>query len=380
MIKRYYHIEKLARKGKALIIYGPRRAGKTTLLVDFLARSALKYKLDSGDNIQLQHLFSSRDFKRILAYAEGYELIAIDEAQQISDIGIGLKILVDNLPDITIIATGSSSFNLSQKVGEPLTGRKRTVILFPLAQMELLEKHNAYELKERLEEYLIFGSYPEVITAKTRRGKIEILTELTNSYLLKDVLSIERVKGSRQLIDMLKLLAFQTGNEVSLNEIAAQVQLDAKTVGRYLDILEKGFVLKRLGGFSRNLRKEIYQKAKYYFLDNGVRNALIAQFNPLSSRDDIGALFENFIVMERFKYNGYKERPGMSYFWRTYDGQEVDLVEEYGGKLWGYEIKWSARTRARAPKDWLSAYKNARYELITRDNYLPFIGVGTKRS
>ncbi|OGY54695.1 MAG: hypothetical protein A3A24_02400 [Candidatus Buchananbacteria bacterium RIFCSPLOWO2_01_FULL_46_12] len=375
MIKRYYDIQKLIQKGKALIIYGPRRSGKTTLLVDFLKHTKLKYKLDSGDNIQLQELLGSDDVQRILEYAEGYDLIAIDEAQQIASIGRGLKILVDHLPQLAVIATGSSSFDLSQQVGEPLTGRKKTVILFPVAQMELTPQYNAFELKQKLEEFLIFGSYPEVITARSRKEKIRILTELVNSYLLKDVLSIERIKGSKQLLNMLKLLAFQIGSEVSLNELATAVHLDVKTVGRYLDILERGFVLKRLGGFSRNLRKEVYQKAKYYFLDTGVRNALIAQFNPLASRNDVGALFENFVLMERWKCNEYKERVGTSYFWRTYDGQEIDLVEERGGKLLGYEIKWSATSSPKVPKDWHTTYSNASFKLITRSSYLLFMGI-----
>jgi len=375
MIKRYYNLEKLVKPNKVLIIYGPRRVGKTTLLNDFLSRTKLKYKLDSGDNIRVQQILGSQNFSRIKEYAAGYQLIAIDEAQQISNIGMGLKILVDQIPNLRIIATGSSSFDLAQKVGEPLTGRKKTLILFPFSQVELLEKYNRYEIREKLEDFLIFGSYPETITAKTRKEKISLLNELVNSYLLKDVFSLERIKGSKQLLDLLKLIAFQVGNEVSLSELAVQVRLDVKTVGRYLDILEKAFVLKRIGGFNRNLRKEISRKAKYYFYDNGVRNAVISQFNGLNDRDDIGALFENFIVMERLKDNTYKARPGTSYFWRTYDGQEVDLVEERDGKLYGFEIKWSLKAKIRRPKDWLGSYKNARYKVINQENYLDFIGL-----
>lgn len=374
IIKRYYNLDKLIKHGKVLIIYGPRRVGKTTLLNDFLSRTKLKYKLDSGDNIQIQQLFSSQNFSQIIEYASGYKLIAIDEAQQISNIGKGLKILVDQVPDIRVIATGSSSFDLAQKVGEPLTGRKRTIVLFPFSQKELLGKYNKYELKQKLEEFLIFGSYPEVITAKTRKEKIAVLTELANSYLLKDIFSLERIKGSKQLLDLLKLLAFQAGNEVSLNELAGKVRLDVKTVGRYLDILEKTFVLKRLSGFSRNLRNEISGKSKYYFFDNGVRNAIISQFNSLTDRDDVGALFENFVVMERFKHNNYQARIGESYFWRTYDGQEIDLIEERSGNLYGFEIKWSAKAKIKAPKDWLENYKNAKYKIINQENYLDFIG------
>lgn len=302
-------------------------------------------------------------------------MIAIDEAQQIPNIGMGLKILVDQLPKLRIIATGSSSFDLSQKIGEPLTGRKKTLILFPFSQVELLDIYNKFELREKLEDFLIFGSYPEIITAKTRQEKIDLLNELFNSYLLKDVFSLERIRGSKQLIDLLKLVAFQLGNEVSLSELANQVRLDVKTVGRYLDILEKAFVLKRVGGFSRNLRKEISSKVKYYFYDNGVRNVIISQFNSLSDRNDIGDLFENFVVMERMKDNAYKKRFCSSYFWRTYDGQEIDLVEERDGKLYGFEMKWSPKVETKIPKGWLEKGKEAEYKIINNKNYLDFIGV-----
>lgn len=375
MIKRYYDLVKLIKPGKVLIIYGPRRSGKTTLLNDFLSNTNLKYKLDSGDNIQTQQILGSQDFSQIKEYASGYQIIAIDEAQQIPNIGMGLKILVDQVPGLKIIATGSSSFDLSQKVGEPLTGRERTITLFPFSQTELLAEYNKYELKQKLEDFLIFGSYPEIITAKSQKEKVILLNALANSYLLKDVFSLEKIKGSKQLLDLLKLVAFQIGNEVSLSELATQVRLDIKTVGRYLDILEKAFVLKKVGGFSRNLRKEISGKAKYYFYDNGIRNAVIAQFNKLDSRDDVGALFENFVVMERLKNNNYKAKPCEVYFWRTYDGQEIDLVEERNGKLFGFEIKWSPKAKAKAPKDWLGKYKNAQYKIINQENYLDFIGV-----
>jgi len=373
MIKRAYKLEELIKPNKVLIIYGPRRVGKTTLLKDFLAHTKLKYKLDSGDNIRTQQVLSSQDFARILDYASGYELIAIDEAQQIPNIGMGLKIIVDQIQDIMVIATGSSSFDLAGATGEPLTGRKTTIALYPMAQKELLPLYNKHELKEKLEEFLVFGSYPEVITAKTRRDKIAVLEEIVNSYLLKDILTIDRIKGSKALLDLLKLIAFQVGSQVSLNEIATQIKLDVKTVSRYLDIFEKAFVIKRIGGFSRNLRKEIVSKAKYYFLDNGIRNAVIPQFNPLDSRNDIGILWENFVVIERIKKCAYQNIYGSLYFWRTYDGQEIDLVEEREGKLFGYEFKWSEKQKMKEPKDWCKTYDNAEFKIINRENYLEFI-------
>lgn len=373
MIKRIYSLGNLIKPNKVLIIYGPRRVGKTTLLTNFLSGATLKYKLDSGDNIRTQEVMSSQDFTKILEYASGFELIAIDEAQQIPNIGMGLKIIVDQIPNIMVIATGSSSFDLAGAVGEPLTGRKTTITLYPVSQIEMLSIYNRHELKERLEEYLVYGSYPEVITAKNRKEKIAVLEEIVNSYLLRDVLSLDRIKGSKVLLDLLKLLAFQAGSQVSLNELATQVKLDVKTVGRYLDILEKAFVIKRIGGFSRNLRKEIATKAKYYFLDNGIRNAVISQFNTLDSRNDTGILWENFMVMERLKKCAYRGIYGSFYFWRTYGGQEIDLVEEREGRLYGYEFKWADTKKQKTPKDWLKTYHNAEFATITRENYLEFI-------
>ncbi len=372
-IPRFYDIEKLLRPQKVLVIYGPRRVGKTTLLQSYLKNTLLKYKLDTGDNIRTQQILGSQDFSQILEYAQGYELIAIDEAQQIPNIDMGLKIIVDQIPKISIIATGSSSFDLSRQIGEPLTGRKNTVTLFPISQLELSGIHNKHELKEKLDEFLIFGSYPEVLTAKLKQEKIRIIEEIVNSYLLKDVLSLENVKGSKVLLDLLKLLAFQLGNEVSLNELSLQLGIDVKTVARYLDLLEKSFVIVSLGGYSRNLRSEVTSKNKYFFLDNGIRNGIIAQFNGLDMRDDVGKLWENFIVVERLKKRAYKEIYSNSYFWRTYSQQEIDLVEDRDGKLFGYECKWSSRKKITAPEEWIASYPQASFMVLTPQNYLDFI-------
>lgn len=360
--------------GKALIIYGPRRAGKTTLLKSYLDSCGLRYRLETGDDVRIRHLLGSNDLKQIIAFAEGFDLVAIDEAQQIPDIGVGLKILVDHLPNLQIIATGSSSFDLAGAIGEPLTGRKRTLTLFPISQLELKQQFNNYDLRQRLEEYLVYGSYPEIVVTEGRKEKIELLEELAGSYLLKDVLALDRIRSSRTLLDLLKLIAFQVGSEVSLNELATKVKLDLKTVGRYLDILEKAFVLIRVGGFSRNLRNEVTSKAKYYFLDNGVRNAVIGQYNLLDSRNDLGALWENFVVAERLKKRSYSGIYGTFHFWRTYDGKEIDYVEDRDGGLFGIECKWSSNQRVKPPKKWLESYPEATFELVTPENYLDFVG------
>lgn len=373
MIERFYKLDKLIKPGKVLIIYGPRQVGKTTLLENFLSKTKLKYRLESGENFRIRQIISSQDFDLLNEFAEGYELIAIDEAQSIPDVGLGLKILIDQNKKLSVVITGSSSFEISKKTGEPLTGRKRTIILFPIAHLELLNTRSPFDLKEKLEEFLLFGSYPEVLTAKSRKEKIEILQELVDSYLLKDILIFDKIKKSQKLFDMLQLLAFQIGKEVSLNELASQIKIDVKTVDRYLDLLEKTFVIKKIGAFGRNLRKEVTTKSKYYFLDNGIRNAIISQFNKISARNDVGELFENFIIMERLKANHYKKRFTKTYFWRTYQNLEIDLIEERNGKLFAYEIKWSDKVKVKKPYEFLSSYENSVFKVINKSNYINFI-------
>ncbi len=372
MIKRFYdQLEKYLKPHKVLIIYGPRRVGKTTLLEAYLKRTKLKYKLDSGDNLITRQILSSEDFGQIGSYLSGYELLAIDEAQQIPKIGQALKIIIDKFPKTKVIATGSSSFDLAKQIGEPLTGRKQTLTLFPLAQLELTNDKNNFELEQNLADYLIFGSYPEVLTATSKSEKIKILDELASSYLFKDILAFDRISNSKLLYDLIRLIAFQIGNLVSLNELSTQLGVDVKTVGRYLDLLEKGFVIFSLGGYSGNLRNEITGKKKYYFFDTGIRNAVISQYNPLETRNDLGALFENFIVAERLKKRSYFDDWSQFFFWRTYEGQEIDLVEEKDGRLAGYEIKWSASGNAKKPALW--KYPKASFDVINRENYLDFI-------
>lgn len=359
---------------KVLVIYGSRQTGKTTLLKKFLSdnKDGLKYRLDSGDNVNTQIILASSDFKKILDYAKGYDLIVIDEAQRIKNIGMGLKILVDQMPNLKIIVTGSSSFALAGQIGEPLTGRKITLTLFPLSQIEMGNLYNDYDLKRRLEEYLIFGCYPEVLTAENIDEKKRVLEELTGSYLLKDILELEKVKSSKLLLDLLRLLAFQTGNEVSLSELGKQLGIDNKTIARYLDLFEKSFVIFNLRGFSRNLRNEITAKSKYYFYDNGLRNAVIANFNPLELRDDIGKLWENFLVIERLKKQSYTRLYSNNYFWRTWRQKEIDWVEERDGRLFGYEFKWRSKSR-KTGTGWTEAYPDASLEIIDQENYLEFV-------
>jgi len=368
----YQNLTPYLKPNKALIIYGARQSGKTTLVQDFLVSYPERYKFDSGDNIRIQNLFSSQDFDFIREYAQGYNLIVIDEAQKIPKIGQALKILVDQIPGIHVIATGSSSFDLAGQVGEPLTGRKITLTLYPIAQLELRSLYNSYELRNELENLLIFGAYPEIAATELKSEKIRLLEELTQAYLLKDILELERVKSSKILIDLLRLLSFQVGKEVSLSELGQQVGIDHKTTARYLDLFEKSFVIYNVRGFSRNLRSEVVKKSKYYFYDNGIRNAVISNFNGLELRNDTGALWENFLFMERLKKRSYQEIYANSYFWRTWERQEIDLIEEREGKLFSFEFKWN-KGKIKPPRQWQETYPNALFEVITRENYLDFI-------
>ena len=373
MITRYYKkLENILPEGKVLIIYGPRQVGKTTLINLLLAGVSLKYKIDSGDNIRIRNILGSEEFLMIKEYASGYDLIVIDEAQNIPGIGTGLKIMVDQIPGLKIIVTGSSSFNIEQEVGEPLTGRRKVINLFPLSQLELMAYHNRYELKEMIGQFLVFGSYPEIYTAGSDGERIELLQELVGSYLLKDVLGINRLRSPRQLLDLLKLLAFQVGQEVSIHELAQKVGLNVRTVERYLYLLEKGFVVYRLGAYSKNLRSEITKKAKYYFYDNGIRNGIILQFNALDMRNDTGQLWENFLVSERLKYLHYTKTFANRYFWRSYKQKEVDYLEEINNLLFAYEFKWGKK-QARLPAEFSNAYAVKEFNSINRDNYLDFI-------
>ncbi len=371
-INRHLSIEENLQKGKVLIIYGPRQIGKTSLIDNFKKKTKLKTLNTTGENIRIRTIFEQGDLEEILAFVEGYELLIIDEAQTINNIGFAFKLLTDHNKELTIIATGSSSFELANQVGEPLVGRKRTVEMFPISMLELKNSYNNYELKEKLEEFLIYGFYPEVITAKTSARKQSIATEIATSYLFKDILMLDNILSSSKINQIVRMLAFQIGSEVSFNEIATKVGLDVKTVSKYLDILEKSFVLKSLGGYSGNLRDEVTQKRKYYFYDTGIRNALVANFNPIELRNDVGALWENFLVMERFKRNAYQEVVSNYYFWRTYQSGEIDFIEEREGKLFAYEFKWGKKP-AKFPKKFTSTYTDSETFLVNQVNCLEFI-------
>ncbi len=360
-------------KGKVLIIYGARQVGKTTLVKQFLKNTDLKHAFYTGDDLTFAADFAKCELRTIKNMVHGLDLLVIDEAQKIENIGTALKLVVDHFPDMFVIATGSSSFDLANAAEEPLTGRKNVITLYPIAIQELAADSTLYEAGRQIEELMIYGSYPEVYLSKSHKEKENRITEIKNSYLIKDILEFQLLKRSNVVLDLLKLLAFQIGSQVSTVELGKQLGLDYKTVQRYLDLLEKSFVLIPLQGFSRNLRKEVSKMNMYYFMDLGIRNAVIANFNPINLRNDVGQLWENFMFIERLKKNAYSNRTVNYYYWRTYDQKEIDLIEERDGKLIGYEFKWSENKKAKAPKDWLSAYESSSWELVTKENYFDFV-------
>lgn len=283
-----------------------------------------------------------------------------------------MKLIVDNIENIYVIVTGSSSFDLANSTSEPLTGRKNLIKLYPISIEELLKDNSEYDVSRRIEEFLIYGMYPNVVNLKSSGEKENRINEIRDSYLIKDILEFNKVKRSQLVIDLLKLLAFQVGSEVSTVKLSKNLGIDNKTVKRYLDLLEKSFVIFSLSGFSRNLRKEINKMDKYYFYDNGIRNSLIRNFNNLDTRNDVGQLWENFLMVERMKRNSYNKLSVNYYFWRTYDQKEIDLIEERGGKLHGYEFKWGDQ-KIKAPKEWIGEYDNSDFNVINREDFLFFV-------
>jgi uncharacterized protein len=359
---------------KVLILLGARRVGKTDLIKNYLSDIPKEdYLQFNGEDIDDANLLKERSVSNYSRLLANKKLLVIDEAQNIPDIGMILKLIVDSIDGIKIIATGSSVFDLSNKLGEPLVGRKNTIYLFPLAQMEFNEQENYKETTQKLEERLLFGSYPEMEQYSGWNDKITYLKEIINSYLLKDILIFDGIKQSNKILDLLKLIAFQIGQEVSLQELARQLGISKNTVESYLDLLSKVFVIYKVTGFSRNLRKEITKSNRWYFYDNGIRNGIIGNFTRLETRTDVGALWENYMASERVKHQNYTQKTVTNYFWRTYDQQELDWLEEENGNLSGFEFKWNENRKAKIPTAYAKAYPEASFEVINKGNYLDFI-------
>lgn len=364
--------EQLQAGGKIVLIYGARQVGKTTLVQHVLETLPYRSLAINADELRYVDVLSSRDLRRLRGLVEGYDLLFVDEAQRIPEIGVNLKLLADHLPELRLVVTGSSSLDLASKVQEPLTGRTWMHRLYPIALGELAPLHNPFELDDMIEDRLIYGSYPEIFALSGDLQRREYLQNLATSYLYKDILEIGGIRHSQRLRNLVRLLAFQIGNEVSLTELGSQLQMSKETVAAYIDRLEQSFVVFRLGGFSRNLRKEVRRHDKIYFWDLGVRNVTIDNLKPLSERNDVGPLWENFVIAERLKRLHYRRELASLYFWRTYSGSEIDIVEESGGQISAYELKWG-RARGRSQDAFLAAYPDAAFDIINRENYRAYL-------
>jgi predicted AAA+ superfamily ATPase len=360
------------RPNKVNIIVGTRRVGKTHLIQKISREVPYKSLTLEGEDSTTQELLAQRSIANYQRILSGVELLVIDEAQAIPDIGKILKLIVDQIPNIRIIVTGSSALDLSQKSGEPLTGRAYFHNLYPIAQEELNQHENPVQVLSNLEERLIYGSYPELFQLNSIKERELYLKDLVNSYLLKDILTYEGIRNADKIKDLLRLIAYQVGKEVSMEELGKNLQLSKNTVEKYLDLLTKVFILRKVGGFSRNLRKEVTKSSRWYFHDNGIRNALINDFRPLAVRTDVGELWENYLVSERLKYLHYAQKRPEFYFWRTYDQQEIDWLEYENGLLSAFEFKWKEE-HAKIPKAFSLAYPDAGFQLINRSNYIGFI-------
>ncbi len=357
---------------KAILLFGARRVGKTVVIREIMNHFDGKILLMNGEDFNTVSLLEQQTTANYKQLLNGIDLLAIDEAQSIPNIGQKLKLIVDEIEGIKVIASGSSSFDLLNKTGEPLVGRSTQFLLFPFSQAELSKVENRLETKGNLDSRLIYGSYPEIVTTDNPEFRKEYLRDIVNSYLLKDILAIEGLKNSSKMKDLLRLIAFQMGNEVSYDELGRQLGMSKTTVEKYLDLLSKVFVIFRLGAYSRNLRKEVSKAGKWYFYDNGIRNAIIGNFNPVSLRQDIGALWESYLIGERIKQNHFLGLHKEFYFWRTYEGQEIDLIEESNEGLHAFEFKWGGKT-PKAPGIFMKTYTTATYSVISPDNYLNFV-------
>ncbi len=369
-IKKDIEIELNNSDRKVIILYGPRQAGKTTL-IEMLLSQDLSYKKYNGDDIFTQNIFSNNNLENLKREIGEKDLLIIDEAQRINNIGLSLKLIIDNLP-IKVIVSGSASFDLAGKVCEPLTGRTKTFWLYPLSLKEVKDRFPQMENDKIIEEMLLYGMYPKIWNIESKKEKEDYLFEYINNYLYRDILTISKIKKPKKVIDLLTLLALQIGNEVSVSELAQNTNLTQSTVENYLDVLEKMFVIFNIRGFSRNLRKEISKTSKYYFFDLGVRNALIRNFNNLSLRSDADAMFENWVISEKIKKSNNNRDFSNFYFWRTYDQQEIDLIEESKGNILAYECKWKKDTK-KIPNDWKKAYPQSQFNLINKDNVFEFL-------
>ena len=360
-------------KGKVILLLGARQVGKTTLLKTLMQDADIVDVLFLNcDEPQTVSLLTNRNLRDVQALVGNSKFVIIDEAQKVDNIGLTLKLMVDNIPDIQIIATGSSAFELRNKLNEPLTGRKFEYQMFPISTNEIWQTEGYLDVHRLLEQRLIYGSYPDILTHSGDARSL--LLTLTDSYLYKDILATDNLRKPDLLDKLLRALAYQVGSEVSYNELAQTIGSDAKTVERYVELLEKCFIIFRLHGLSRNMRNELKRAKKIYFYDNGVRNAVIQQFGTIDMRNDMGALWENFFISERQKFNHYSSNYCNTYFWRTKDQQEIDYIEESDGSMTVFEMKWNPqKATVRFPKSFIESYDIKETVVVTPDNYLDWL-------
>lgn len=356
---------------KAIIVLGARQVGKTTLFRSLMT-SLNDVLWMNGDEPDVRDTLSNANSANLKKLIGGSKFLVIDEAQRVENIGLTIKLIVDNIPTVKVIATGSSSLELANHINEPLTGRKWEFQLYPLSISELVHHHGYLEENRLLEHRLVYGMYPDVVNESGGK-EMDILLQLSDSYLYRDLLVWENIYKPKQLEKLVQSLAFQVGQLISINELAIHTGLDNKTVERYIDLLKKSFVIFELSSFSRNLRNEIKKQSKIYFYDNGIRNAVIRQFNPLKLRDDVGALWENFIVSERMKFNGYFHRMRQVYFWRNHAQQEIDLIETEGTDIRAFEIKWNPKSKVKFSKSFTEEYNPKETTVISPENYMDFL-------
>lgn len=357
---------------KVLVLLGARRVGKTQLINKILKNTTENYIFLNGDDVETHNILeiqSTANYKRMLG---DVKFLIIDEAQEILNIGKKLKLMVDTIPDLKVLITGSSAFEINNQIGEPLVGRMTTLNLYPIAQLEFSQTENYLDTKNNLEERLVFGSYPEVSQLINRDEKISYLKEIVNTHLLRDILAFEGIKKRDKIIALLQIVAFRTGSELSLESIGRELQISKNTVEKYLDLFTKVFIIYSVSGFSRNRDNEITKMKKWYFVDNGIRNAIINSFNGLNMREDVGKLWENYLNSERIKTLEYKQIFVSSYFWRTHTKQEIDRIEEQNNTIAAYEYKWG-KAKAKTPTEFAKSYPDATFEIINQDNYLDFI-------
>ncbi len=375
IIKRYIEstMLNLLTSNKVILVLGTRRVGKTFLISRIQKEYAGNYISLNGEDFDVQAILKNRSISNYHRLIGDCKLLFLDEAQAIYDVGMCLKLMIDSNPELTIIATGSSSLDLMNKSGEPLTGRHYQINLYPFAQLELGSNENLLETRQNLEERLVYGSYPEIINLKTFAEKGAYLQLLVQSYLLKDIIAYAGIKYSDKIVSLLRLIAYQVGSEVSYHELGTQLGMSRVTVENYLDLLSKVFILYKLPSYSTNQRKEVTKSCKWYFFDNGIRNAIINDFRVTELRNDKGTLWENYLISERIKRNHYLGETKQIYFWRNYDKQEIDLIELKDGHLSTFEFKYTLNKRVKLPNSFATTYPEASFECIHKDNYLDFI-------